>query len=58
MFRNEDTKFKFAALKHDPIFIEWIDTTNPKKQLNTYVRALEIYTEYTGIPGVINYISR
>jgi len=31
MFRNEDTKFKFAALKHDHIFIEWIDTTNPKK---------------------------
>lgn len=47
MFRDEDTKFKFAALKHDPIFIEWIDTTNPKKQPNTYVRALEIYTEYT-----------
>lgn len=34
-------------MKYDPI-VERIDTTNTKKQPNTYVRALEIHTEYTG----------
>lgn len=38
-----------SQLKYDPIVTEWIDTINPKKTTeHNYIRALEIYTRFTG----------
>lgn len=40
---------KFSQFKYNHIVTEWVDTTNPKKTTeHNYIRALEIYTKFTG----------